>query len=192
MLSATTELDAINTMLSSIGEAPVNTVEDNGVVDAVMAKQILRAVSREVQARGWHFNIEKGYVLTPTFPEKEIKFPPHTLRVDTVGSDSNIDVVVRGNRLYDRRRHTFEFDKAVTVDMVILLHFDELPEPARQYITIRAARIFQERVVGSPELSQFSQKDEIRALVVLRELEADTADYNMLTDSYAVARVLHR
>ena len=191
MLSPTTELEAINTMLSTIGEAPVNTVEDNGIVDAVIARQILRSTSREVQSRGWHFNTEKGFLLTPD-SEGYIPVPPTFLRIDTVDGFQNIDVVLRGNRLYDRRNHTFKFDKAIRVDAVILLPFDELPEVAREYITIRAARIFQERVVGSDLLSSFSKNDEVRALVALQEMEADTADYNILTDNYSVARVLSR
>ena len=191
MLAPTTELEAINTMLSTIGEAPVNTVEDNGIVDAVIARQILRSTSREVQARGWHFNTEKGFLLTPD-SEGFITLPPTVLRVDTVEESQDIDVVLRGNRLYDRRNHTFKFDKPIRVDAVILLPFDELPEVAREYITIRAARIFQERVVGSDLLSSFSKSDELRALAALQEMEADTADYNILTDNYSVARVLSR
>lgn len=191
MLSPTTELEAINTMLSTIGEAPVNTVEDNGIVDAVIARQILRSTSREVQSRGWHFNTEKGFLLTPD-SEGFITLPPTTLRVDTVDEFQDIDVVLRGNRLYDRRNHTFKFDKPIRVDAVILLPFEELPEVAREYITIRASRIFQERVVGSDILSSFSKSDELRALVALQEMEADTADYNILTDNYSVARVLVR
>ena len=65
MLSPTTELEAINTMLSTIGESPVNTVEDTGNVDVVIARQILQTASREVQARGWHFNTEINYTITP-------------------------------------------------------------------------------------------------------------------------------
>lgn len=191
MLSPTTELEAINTMLSTIGEAPVNTVEDNGIVDAVIARQILRSTSREVQSRGWHFNTEKGFLLTPD-SEGFITLPITVLRVDTVEESQDIDVVLRGNRLYDRRNHTFKFDKPIRVDVVILLHFEELPEVAREYITIRAARIFQERVVGSDRLSSFTKNDEVRALVALQEMEADTADYNILTDNYTVARVLSR
>jgi len=191
MLTPTTELDAINTMLSVIGEAPVNTVEDNGIVDAVLALQILRSTSREVQARGWHFNTEKNYPLTPD-TDGFLVLPNTVLRADTVDSSSDIDVVVRGNRLYNRRDHTFQFEKEVYVDMVILLEFDELPEPARHFITIRSARIFQERVVGSESLSAFTKQDEARAFVILNEMEADTADYNILTDNYSVARVLNR
>ena len=192
MLSPTTELEAINSMLSAIGEAPVNTVEDNGVVDAVMARNILRSVSREVQSRGWHWNTEKDFKITPSFPEKELRLPPSVLRADTTGQYQGIDVVVRGNRLYDRRNHTYIFERPMTIDMIVLLSFDELPEPARVYITLKASRKFAERLVGSGELSDFIYKDEIRALVALQEHEADTADFNVLTDSYSVARVLYR
>lgn len=192
MLTPTTELDAINTMLSTIGEAPVNTVENSGVVDAEMAQQILQSVSREVQGRGWHFNTEKAFTLTPTYPDGEISLPETLLRIDTVYPDCGIDAVQRGKRLYDRRNHTYVFDKAVTVDMVILLEFEEIPEVARSYITIRSARIFQNRIEGSSDHAQFTWQDETRALVTLNEAEGDTADYNILTDNYSVARVLDR
>lgn len=192
MLSPTTELEAVNTMLSCIGEAPVNTLTDNGVVDAVIARQILATTSREVQARGWHFNTEKDYQINPTYPDGELVLPNTILRVDSVPPDHETDVVVRGSKLYNRRTHTYKFDKALKIDMVILLDFSELPEPARHYVTIRAARTFSERMLGSETLASFSQKDEMRALVALKEMEADTADYNILTDNYSVARVLDR
>ena len=189
MLSPTTELEAINTMLSTIGESPVNAVEDTGNVDVVIARQILQTVSREVQARGWHFNTEKNYTITPD-SEGYLVLPNTVLKVDTVYPDSSKDVVVRGSRLYDREKHTYVFTDAVKVDMTILLTFDELPEVARNYITIRASRIFQERVVGSDTLHAFNSQDEARAMVSLMEYEADTADLNILSGNYSVYRIL--
>ena len=189
MLSPTTELEAINTMLSTIGESPVNTVEDTGNVDVVIARQILQTVSREVQARGWHFNTEINYTITPD-SEGYLVLPKTVLKVDTVYPDSSKDVVVRGSRLYDREKHTYVFTDAVKVDMTILLTFDELPEVARNYATIRASRIFQERVVGSDTLHAFNSQDEARAMVSLMEYEADTADLNILSGNYSVYRIL--
>ena len=189
MLSPTTELEAINTMLSTIGESPVNAVEDTGNVDVVIARQILQSVSREVQARGWHFNTEKNYTITPD-SEGYLVLPNTVLKVDTVYPDSSKDVVVRGSRLYDREKHTYVFTDAVKVDMTILLTFDELPEVARNYATIRASRIFQERVVGSDTLHAFNSQDEARAMVSLMEYEADTADLNILSGNYSVYRIL--
>ncbi len=189
MLSPTTELEAINTMLSTIGESPVNTVEDTGNVDVVIARQILQTASREVQARGWHFNTEINYTITPD-SDGYLVLPKTVLKVDTVYPDSSKDVVVRGSRLYDREKHTYVFTDAVKVDMTILLTFDELPEVARNYVTIRASRIFQERVVGSDTLHAFNSQDEARAMVSLMEYEADTADLNILSGNYSVYRIL--
>ena len=189
MLSPTTELEAINTMLSTIGESPVNAVEDTGNVDVVIARQILQTASREVQARGWHFNTEKNYTITPD-SEGYLVLPNTVLKVDTVYPDSSKDVVVRGSKLYDRENHTYVFTDAVKVDMTVLLTFDELPEVARNYVTIRASRIFQERVVGSDTLQAFNSQDEARAAVSLMEYEADTADLNILSGNYSVYRIL--
>ena len=189
MLSPTTELEAINTMLSTIGESPVNTVEDTGNVDVVIARQILQSVSREVQARGWHFNTEKNYTITPD-SAGYLVLPNTVLKADTVYPDNSKDVVVRGSKLYDRENHTYVFTDAVKVEMTVLLTFDELPEVARNYVTIRASRIFQERVVGSDTLQAFNSQDEARAMVSLMEYEADTADLNILSGNYSVYRIL--
>lgn len=191
MLSPTTKLDAINTMLSTIGEAPINTLDDIGSVDAVMAEQILDSTSREVQGRGWHWNTEHEYEINPS-SEGYLWLPPTVLRADDSKGRLGKDVVVRGQRLYDRRRHTYEFTKPMTLDLMVLLEFEELPQPAKHFIMIRSSRIFQERVVGSQSLSGFTEMDEIWAKFQLEEMEGDIAEYNILTDSYSVARVLDR
>lgn len=193
MAAGTTELEAINIMLSTIGESPVNSLyEVHGVVDAVVAKSVLKEVSTAVQEEGWHFNIEKNFTLTPDFVNKEITIPSDCIQCDASGQDSERDVCVRGTRLYDRDNHTYIFDCPVTVDMVLVLPFEELPQAARHYITIRAARVYQQRVVGSETLGNFTEKDEVRARVGLRKFEADTADYNILKGNWSVTRILDR
>ena len=193
MATGTTELEAINIMLSTIGESPVNSLgEVHGVVDAVVAKSVLKEVSTAVQEEGWHFNIEKNFTLTPDLENKEITIPWDCIQCDASGQDSERDVCVRGIRLYDRDNHTYVFDRPVTVDMVLVLPFEELPQAARHYITIRAARVYQQRVVGSETLGNFTEKDEARARVGLRKFEADTADYNILRGNWGVTRILAR
>lgn len=193
MAAGTTELEAINIILSTIGESPVNSLgEVPMVVDAVVAKSVLKEVSTAVQEEGWHFNIEKNFTMTPDVVNKEIMVPYNCIQCDASGQDSERDVCVRGNRLYDRDNHTYVFDWPVTVDMVLVLPFDELPQAARHYITIRAARVYQQRVVGSETLGNFTEKDEARARAVLRKFEADTADYNILNGNWGVMRSLVR
>ena len=60
-----TELEAVNVLLTTIGETPVNTLTGNQVTDVTIAKQVLNEISREVQAQGWHFNTEDGVELMP-------------------------------------------------------------------------------------------------------------------------------
>lgn len=192
-LSMTSELDAINIMLGTIGESPINSLDAaTGVVDAVTARAILSEVSVQVQEEGWHFNTDYAFVLTPD-TNGFIYIPGNAIEVDTSEYDSSgLDVAIRGNRLYDRKNKTFQFQKDIKADLTILLEFNELPQAARHYITVRAARVFQQRVVGSDTLGSFTEKDEARALRSMRRYESKTADYNILTGNYSVMRIIDR
>jgi hypothetical protein len=193
VLTPTSELEAINTILSVIGESPISSLSEiSSVADAVTAQSILSEVSRQVQTKGWHFNTEKDFELTPDTFSKEITIPSNTLRVDTSGDSRDTDVVQRGNRLYDRTKHTFQFDKSLKCEIVVLLPFDQLPQAARHYVTIKSARIFQSRTVGSEALYQFTAVDERDALLDLKRAEGITGDYNILTSNPTVFRSLIR
>lgn len=192
-LSPLTELDAVNIMLSTIGESPISSLSaDQSTVDVSLSRQILREVTTQVLESGWQFNTEINWVMQPTSDTGEIFIPANCIQIDTSGPDINVDVAQRGNRLYDRINHTFSFTKSLTVDMIILLDFSDLPQAARHYITIRASRVFQQRMVGSDSLGAVTEKDEMRARAALKKLDANNADYNILSGSWSVARTLAR
>ena len=194
MTTPTTELEAVNIMLSTIGEAPVNNL-DSGLVDAETAETILKNVSRDVQSLGWNFNSELNYPVAADTSGNVI-LPAEIVRADLAQSEtkyrsSTAEYVQRGNRMYDKVKHSYNIGKALNLDVIILLTFDLLPEVARRYIAIKASRIFQERVVGSTELSQMNRDEEQKAWFALQELEGDNGDYNIF-DDYSTARVLDR
>ena len=109
-LSITSKLDAINWMLSSIGEAPVNQLGGATTVDADIAEQTLNEISRQVQSIGWHFNTENHYPLVRA-NDKRISITSDIVRVDVSKFDyPNIDPVQRGAYLYDNKKHTYFFD----------------------------------------------------------------------------------
>lgn len=192
-LSPTSELDAVNIMLSTIGESPVSSLSnESSMVDVSIARSVLREVSTQVLEEGWHFNTEINWVMTPASDTGEIAIPANCIQIDTSGPSASIDVAQRGRKLYDRVRHTYAFTGPLTVDMVILLDFADMPQAARHYISVRAARVFQQRMVGSEALQGFSQADEVRARASLRKLDANTADFNILSGSWSVARTLTR
>jgi hypothetical protein len=65
-LVATTELEAVNAMLASIGEAPLDTLDGATQSDVQTAINILRDTTREVQSEGWRFNTEFGFEIAPS------------------------------------------------------------------------------------------------------------------------------
>jgi hypothetical protein len=186
-----TELEAVNLMLSVIGEAPVNSLDNSGLADANLAHQILGHASREVQLVGWHWNTEEDFPLLPN-QSQEILLPSNTLKVDTTGTSQGSDLVQRGRRLYDRVSHSYEFSAPVKVRIVLNLAFEELPETARYLITIRSARQFQTRVLGADASTSYTAKDELDAMSSLRQEEADVGDFNMLRGSWSVSSILAR
>lgn len=188
-MTPTTKLEAVNIMLSTIGESPVNSLS-SGLVDAEMAETILNSVSREVQGQGWNFNREQAFLLGPSL-DGEIIVPNNVLRADATAAPDSLDLVQRGTRMYDKKNHTFKINRDVKLDLVVQLEFEELPEVARRFIAIKASRIFQDRVVGSDTLHGFNQQDEAQALFELKEFESDVEDFNIM-DNYSVARVIDR
>lgn len=182
MLSPMSDLDAVNRMLTSIGQAPVNTIPSSGIGDAAKAHNALIATAREVQAVGWSWNTDYGYTLTPDATDSSILLPDGALDADASTKTSNIVVRPHPSRgglsLYDADNQTFVFTAPVTVDIIWGYEFNDLPTPAREYITVAAARRFQAQLVNSPVLDKFNEEDELRALLLLHRYERRTRDTN--------------
>lgn len=191
-ITPTTELEAINTMLSCIGAAPVSDLETTGDSSVYTARNILNETSRSVQQRGWHFNSEEDYPLTRN-GDNELVLPQNTLKVLAAADyRADFDVVQRGTRLYDRKEHTFTFTKDIEVDIVFCLTFEDLPEAARKYILIKAAQTFQGRVQGAETAFKFTSVELEDAWKDLRDAEADTGNLNMYTGSASMRELVNR
>ena len=185
MPTLTSKLEAVNSMLGHIGESPVNSISDTNAlpISAATAISVLDEVSRSVQAEGWHFNTELKVTLSPV-GDGTITLSDDTLEVDTI--DTSIDIAQRGLSLFDRSNNTSVFSKALEVNLTRLLDFTSLPEAARRYITLRASRVFQGRMVGSRELEALIARDEYNARADLMDSEGNNSDRTIF-DSYAVA-----
>lgn len=184
--SSMTELEAVNVLLTTIGEQPVNTLAGNQVVDVTIAKQVLNEVTREVQSKGWHFNTEYRVRLTPNL-SGEIVVPADTSRIDV----ADLDCTVRNGKLFNLGERTYQFSRTVEADIVFYQDFFDMPDVAKRYTTIKAARIYSDRMVNSETIHAFTAKDEQMALIDLKEFEGDVGDYNML-QSFSVGKILAR
>lgn len=184
-----TKLNAVNVCLSSMGEPQVNSL-DGVAVDGQMAASLIDETSRTVQAMGWHWNREV-HSLSPDV-SNELVLPANTLRVDSVNGSKTVNVVQRGVRLFDAENATYQFTSAITVELFVYLEWDELPFPAKQYITARSARLLQQRLLGNGDLAKQISVDENTAWVALQQDDLATADHNVLSGSWSTASILRR
>ena len=178
----TSELEAVNTILSTIGESPLNSLSGSLPVDGTIAKNVLSEVGREVQSQGWHFNTHYKVTLSRDTNNK-IPLATNIVRVEIDPrqySKLSYDVVQRNNFLYNLAKNEETFDTEFTdATVVYLLPFDEIPEQAKRYITIRSARIFHDRTLGANTIHKFSQEDEAKSLSILKQAESHTGDYSI-------------
>jgi hypothetical protein len=185
----TSELEAVNKMLTSISLSPISSLTVTGNATAALAISTLHDTSREVQAEGWHFNNESEYELQPDV-SNNVLIPANCLSLDP--SYAYKDYVFREGKVYDKENHTFTITENVKVDIIWFLPWVDLPEPARNYIMIKAARVFQTKTMGSSEHFQFTEAEENRARVILESEETRNADYNMFRGSHSTLSIITR
>lgn len=178
----TTKLEAINTMLSCIGQAPLNTLEGTKSYFTIAAEKILEDETKRVQLQGWDFNSEDNYPLIPDV-NNIIKIPDNVLMVKFPTLYKN-RYVVRDNKLYDKFNHTYEIENRLEVSIVFGYTFEELPEVVKQYATMAAAYKFVKREMGAEKASQYVQEDLMEARIALEQHELELGEYTMIPQMY--------
>ena len=174
-----TELEAINMLLAAIGEAAVSSLETATTVEVTQAKNLLSNINREVQQKGWHFNTEWDVILTRD-SDNRIPLGTSVLSVYVENKLTTIRGITGQMYLYDLDNNTFTWTSNLTNAVTItLLDFQNTPQTLRQYVTAKAARIFQEEVIGQTSAEQINRLEESEAYADLLDDEAERAGYNV-------------
>jgi hypothetical protein len=193
--NAQAELQAVNEILASIGQAPVTTIEAQTITyedgtsaeipinpEVAIVYETLTQVSREVQAEGWTFNKENEYPLTPD-SNGYLSMTGSMLQMDLSDTVANsaFDTVIRSGRLYDKIEHTDVWDTTLTYDVDIVWYYDffDLPQVFRDYVTSRAATRCAIRLVGDVNLTQVLSSFETWRRANCLEYECSEGDYTM-------------
>lgn len=190
-----TKLDAVNQMLASIGQTPLNTLNTAGIRDAAIAELTLDNTLREILTRGWSFNTDYKIELTKDVNDNYL-VPADALTIDP--SDFyQYDFVERDNggtrMMYDRDENTFVIlDSPIEFDIIRAMDFETVPQAMRGYVAIRAARIFQANVIGSDIIFKYTQLHEDEALFALKKTERRNKDRNMFRVGTEANKVINR
>ena len=136
-----TKLDAVNLMLIAVNKQMATSLDTPLYsIDRDQAVKALIDTSREVQSDGWWFNEEFDVELAYSPSTGHVSIPLNTASLRLVGISRYKRLVQRGTKLYDRVNHTFNIGEAVHADIVFVLDFEDLPQAAKWYITVKAAR----------------------------------------------------
>jgi hypothetical protein len=183
-----TELEAVNTLLSIIGEAPVDQLSDlyvNEITDSTLARRTLHEVSRDVQSEGWSWNTDYNVPLSKD-NLNQYPLPSNTLSaIFSPNHYPDMQYVARGGKVYDRRQRTFAFGASMVSSLIVdqlvsQLDWDEVPHQAQQYVVIRAGRIFSDRYLNSNAIYVYTAQDEEYARTMLIRSEEQQLNNNML------------
>lgn len=178
----TTELDAVNVLIRSIGEEPYASLVPSPGPDADKALGAIQEEYLSLLTRGWHWNREYALPLTLA-SDSTVAIPENALEVtrayfqpqDSVGNFDITDFDVRttgsppAKKLYDLVRHTFTFEHAPYVDMLLIVPWCDLPQAARRVITLEAAQRFQAGDQASSVVFKVNEEDLIKAWTVLEQ-----------------------
>jgi len=177
----TTQLEAINQMLSGIGQAPVVSL-DVANPEIAIALDVLEQVDREVQGEGWHFNTEVAYPFTVDV-NGIITVPSTVLQLsdNKFANTQKYQTVLRKGKLWDKIKHTYIFpaNTIIKCDVVWKEDFEDLPQVFQDYITQRATRVFAGRVLGSQEMVTFNTQDEALLRANCLAYDTSSSDVNI-------------
>ena len=172
-IATDTELSAVNSILGSIGQAPVTTlgavttdVTNSGqeIVNTYANPQIaiihnlLMEVTKDVQNEGWHFNKQDNKKVSPD-GNGNFLIPNNYLRYDVHGGlyDRNLDVVRKNGKLWDNVKDSDVFTGDLYFDITYLLDFNDVPPAIQRYIIARASVRAATQLVSNPDLVKLLQ-----------------------------------
>ncbi len=179
-----TELQAINEILTSLGQTPVTTLDETNP-DVAVITETLNVVSREVQAEGWAFNLEKGYTFSLDGDSK-VAIPTNVLKLDLEDGNASyfgIDSVIRQGFLYNKTEHTFVWDDALKCDVTWWFELTDLPRPIYDYIVAKAASLSAAKIIGDAGQYQLLQQREAYTRAFALEHECQVGDYSYFGSS---------
>ena len=182
-----TELSAVNAILGSIGQSPINGL-DFANPEISFIYNLLKESNQDVQNEGWTFNIEYHIKENVATSDNKIIIGSDVIRIDNTDAwDKTRDFVRRKDgdglwKLYDRVNHTFEFpdDDYFYVNKVRLLPFEDIPAPFQRYIIYKASGRAAVQLVSNGQLQKMIAQFEIQSRAAAMEYECNQGDHNYM------------
>ena len=187
-VSTDTDLSAVNSILGSIGQAPITTLTHNPPDPDPLAnpeisfvKNILDEVNKDVQSTGWAFNTETKVLKSPD-SSGHFVIPSNAIMYDISDGqiDRRTDVVKRDGKLFDKVNQTDVFTSDYYIDSIVLLPFTDVPPPIQRYIIARASMKAATQLVSNADLVKLLRVEEQQARANAMNYETEQGDNSFM------------
>lgn len=180
------ELDVVNECIASLGESPLNAIDEDHPLIAP-ALRMLRIANMREQAKGWWFNRET-VILSPDPNSGYVYVPEDTINIDPTNPWTHL--VVRGNRLYDPQRDNgYVINARVVCTLLRRVPFEDLPALAAAYVSLCVQQDFQKAYDADRLKYEQIVRDKQEAYLVLRAEDIRNAGVNLLYRPSTLSRM---
>jgi len=181
-----TMLTVVNACLATLGEAPINDLdEDHPLVAAALAT--ITAIDQSEQAKEWWFNREIA-TLHPDPETGHIYVPADALNVDPTVANKNW--VQRGRRLYDALNGTYNLgDRPVQVNLVRHVPFEDLPPLFQSWVSICSQVKFQSDFDGDEQKYRRLAAEKSQVMLTLNSTQIRNVQANLLRNPSLQAKL---
>lgn len=177
-----TELEVINSVLSTVGDSPVQSLDDE-YAPVFIIKQMMNNISRDMQTMKYWFNTEYDVTLTPNTLTQKTILPFNILHFEP----TETQYVARGLTVYDRVNRTSTIEEDITADICLMLEFEELPQVARKYIQAVCKAQYNDEYLGEPSLQAKLEREIDKAKMELDRAHMENEDINILNSTRATS-----
>lgn len=184
---------AVNSCLRGVGLSPIASEDEfDENLDAAFAYQNIEQCSLDIQSRGWWFNQEANWLLTPD-SNGRIKVPNDILSARVYNGSWFEPIITRGDYFYSKDTHSLDLGEYVQgsgkIEFQFIKHLDynDLPLSAQFAIQYRARRTFAQDTVGDSTLWKFHDADEKDSFVSLDKEDKRNRKTNYLRNAQASA-----
>lgn len=178
LIDLDTELSAVNSILGSIGQAPITNLQFENP-EVAFVYRIYQDTILDVLSEGWSFNTFYDVEFVPD-TNKNILAPNDILKIDLSDNqfDRTVDLVVLDQKLYDRYNQTDEFDDSLRLTYIQALEWSDIPVVFKRYIIARASVRAATQLVTNKELAGLLAAQESYLRASCMEYECNQGDYS--------------
>lgn len=175
-----TELDVVNSVLSTAGDAPVQSLSDT-YQPVFTIRQMINNTSRDIQTKKYWFNTEYDVTLSSNTVNDKITLPFNLLKFEP----DDTRYVARGLTVFDRVARTSSITEDITATICVMLEFGELPQEARKLIQAMCKMQYNDEYLGDDSIRRTLERDVAAAQLELDRTDLENEDINLLSSTRA-------